>query len=238
MPGHADWFAGGMESVQGFISPRAALVISELLTSQFASPLHGALAEIGTFRGKTFIGMAMAAKPGEKVVGLDIFEGDVGESLVASLKRALPGDAGSHVRVAKRDSTTLTPAEWMQLLGSPARFVHIDGDHTYEAVLSDIQLASTYLVDGGAVLIDDFMHEWYPDVTEGILDALRVSKNLHPVAVIPRTGSVEGGGTKLLCATPGAVGAYEGVVARALKGHTGRRCRIAGRQAWAFFNRD
>lgn len=238
MGGHEEWFAGGMKVVDGFISPRAARTISALLTHQKASSIHGALAEIGTFRGKTFIGLAMAAKPGEHVVGLDIFEEDVGEALVASLKTALPGNAASHVRVAKRDSTTVTPAEWMNLLGKPARFVHIDGDHTYEAVLSDVQLATTFLADGAIVVLDDFMHEWYPDVTEGILDALRVSKNLFPVAVIPRTGSVMGGGTKLVCTTPGAVNDCFRLIRDTLKGTTFRNCRIAGKPAWAFFNYD
>ncbi|MDP2009238.1 MAG: class I SAM-dependent methyltransferase [Phenylobacterium sp.] len=240
MSGHEEWFApdGGMAAVKGFISPRSAQAISAILTHQMQTPIQGALAEIGTFLGKTFIGLALAAKPGEHVVGLDIFEADVGEKLVASLRRVLPGDRASHVRVAKRDSTTVTPAEWMRLLGSPARFVHIDGDHTYEAVLSDIQLATTFLADGAIVVLDDFMHEWYPDVSEGIIDALRVSKNLFPVAVIPRTGSVMGGGTKLVCTTPGAVDDCFRLLQAALPGTTFRDCRIAGKPAWAFFNYD
>ena len=150
MADHEAWFAagGGMESVAGFISPRAARVFSTLLSWQTQAGLRGALAEIGTYYGKTFVGMALAAGE-DRLVGVDVFEGDIAEVLVNHLNRVVAPETVANVRFAKADSRTIDPAGWAELLGGPARFVHIDGDHAYEAVFNDIQLAASFLVPQG-----------------------------------------------------------------------------------------
>lgn len=237
---HEAWFAptGGMTKVQGFISPRAARAISAILTHQQDRKLVGSLAEIGAFCGKTMVGMALAGNPGERVIGIDIFPDDMAQRLFNTLKMALPVETGAKVQLVKIDSTTLEPIDWMKLLAQPARFVHIDGDHTYNAVLSDLQLAGSYLAAEAVVVIDDFLHDWYPDVTEGVLNGLRVAKNLRPVAVIPRSGSLMNGGTKLICATPGAVDDYLALMKATFPELKGNSVRIAGHPAFAFFNYD
>lgn len=237
---HEEWFAagGGMTTVQGFLGARAARALSAILTYQRDAGLKGSIAEIGAFQGKTFIGMALAAESEERAIGLDIFPGDTAERLLAGLKAALPADTRAQVQIAKTDSTKLTALDWINLLKSPARFVHIDGDHTHDAVLSDIQLATSYLAAGGVVVIDDFLHEWYPDVTEGIIDGLRVAKNLRPVAVVPRSGAFLSGGTKLVCTTPDAVDRHLTLLRATFPELKGRSLKLAGHTCWAFFNND
>lgn len=236
---HEAWFAagGGKDAIRGYISTRGAMAISAILTSQSERGVTGSLAEIGTFLGKTFIGLVQAAAPTEKVVGLDIFEDRMDEEFMRNLKANLPAVVPK-VQIKKADSTMLGFEEWAALLGAPARFVHVDGDHTYAAVRHDVELAASHLAPDGVVVIDDFLHEWYPDVTEGILDALRSSEVLRPVAVIPRSGPLTGGGTKLVCAAATAVEDYDAVMAQAFKNRKGRTCMIAGHPAFAIFNYD
>ena len=239
MADHEAWFAagGGMESVAGFISPRSARVFSTLLSWQLQAGLRGSLAEIGTYYGKTFVGMALAAGE-DKLVGVDVFEGDIAQVLVEHLNRVVGPETVANVRFAKADSRTIDPAGWAGLLEAPARFVHIDGDHAYEAVFNDIQLAASFLVEGGVVVIDDYLHDWFPDVTEGIIDSLRQAPNLYPVAVIPRSGPLMGGGTKLVCTTEHAVEPCFRLIQATLPELTFRAARIADRQARAFMNYD
>jgi predicted O-methyltransferase YrrM len=201
-----------MDEVAGFITPRAARIISAILTHQQATAIHGALVEIGVYYGKTLIGMALAAKPGERVLGLDVFPADTKAQVGRVLRQMLPADYQAEVVLSTADSTSLSAADWIQRLKQPARFIHVDGDHTYRAVLSDLLLADSHVADGGVVVIDDFLHDWYPDVTEGIFAALKVARNIRPVAVIPRSGALTKGGTKLLCCTASHVGAYADLV--------------------------
>ncbi|CAN5549367.1 hypothetical protein BH10PSE5_BH10PSE5_02640 [soil metagenome] len=240
MAGHEAWFAagGGMESVTGFISPRSARTFTSLLSWQLQAGLQGSLVEIGTYYGKTFVGMALAAGPQDRIIGVDVFPDDTAEVLVSHLNRVVPAGTVANVRFAKTDSRTVTPEAWAGLLEQPARFVHIDGDHAYEAVFNDIQLAASFLVEGGIVVIDDYLHDWFPDVTEGIIDGLRAAPTLHPVAVIPRSGPLMGGGTKLVCTTQHAVEPCFRLIQATLPELTFRAARIADRQARAFMNYD
>jgi predicted O-methyltransferase YrrM len=237
---HERWFApdGGMHKVAGFISPRAATMISAVLTHQMAAPLHGALVEIGVYYGKTFIGMALAAKPGERVLGMDLFPSDTKHHVAKALRERLPADFLAEVVLSTQDSTALSTAGWIEILKQPARFIHVDGDHTYRAVLNDLLLADSHLTDGGVVMIDDFLHDWYPDVTEGVFEALRVARNIRPVAVIPRTGELTKGGTKLLCCTPSAVSTYTELVRATFFQMRFRSVTIAGYPALSMLTLD
>jgi hypothetical protein len=236
---HEQWFTeGGMDKVTGFITPRAAKMISAILTRQKAAAIRGALAEIGVYYGKTLIGMALAANPGERVLGMDIFPGDTKQQVGRVLRETLPGDYQAEVVLSTADSTSMSAAEWIAKLREPARFIHVDGDHTYRAVLSDLLLADSHLATEAVIIIDDFLHDWYPDVTEGIFEALRVARNIRPVAVIPRTGALTEGGTKLVCCTSSAVETYTQLVRATFPQTKFLELRIAGHPAIAMQNFD
>jgi hypothetical protein len=79
-------------------------------------------------------------------------------------------------------------------------------------VLKDVQLVMSSLAPRALIVFDDFLHDWYPDLTEGILEALRAYPALVPVAVIPRTGPVQQGGTKLVCSTPDGAQMYAEII--------------------------
>lgn len=241
MGGHEEWFApgGGMEAIDGFISPRGARAISAVLSAQAARGVVGNIAEIGTFYGKTFIGLVMAANPGETILGIDIYPDEMQRRLSASLEGRLPTEINFYPRLLKADSKTISRQHWRDLLqNKPARFVHVDGDHTHAAVLNDIKLAASFLADDAVVVVDDFLHDWYPDVTEGVLEALKAVRGLRPVAVIPRSGPLISGGTKLLCATPGTVDLYRDLMARTFPELRVREARVCGQPTISFINED
>ena len=67
------WFfdATVRDQVRGYLHRTQAQAIGALLDQQSRAGLRGALAEIGLYFGKTFIGLARASRDGEKVVGVD-----------------------------------------------------------------------------------------------------------------------------------------------------------------------
>ena len=156
-----EWFSAGsgIDRVQGFITPRSVRAIMCILGHQEKAQISGSIAEIGTFRGKTFIGLAAASRDGERVVGVDIFPDDVQQSLLRSAAEFLSEEQRKRIVLVKRDSSTLDYCDWSTILGEKSRFVHVDGNHTIKAVRYDIMLSSSHLCVGGIVLIDDSLHD-------------------------------------------------------------------------------
>ncbi len=235
-----EWFSAGsgIDRVQGFITPRSVRAIRCILEHQEKSAISGSIAEIGTFRGKTFIGLAAAAREGERVVGVDIFPDDVQQSLLSSAAEFLAEEQRQRIILVKRDSSSLEYWEWSGIISEKARFVHVDGNHTNAAVRYDIMLAASHLTKGGVVVIDDFLHDWYPDVTEGILDALRIISNIVPIVVVPRSGRLLNGGTKLICVERSAAEVYRDLMISEFSEIRPRRIMLSGSPVTAFMNAD
>jgi lipopolysaccharide biosynthesis glycosyltransferase/predicted O-methyltransferase YrrM len=210
------------DRVQGYLQTTQAMALHALLTCQLAHGVRGALAEVGTFHGKTLIGLARAAQHNERVVGVDplkIGATDLAPILERNTQQYLNEDERQGLRILRQLSTDLSVADWMQALEQPARFVHLDGHHARETMLHDLRLAAASLVPGAVIVIDDFLNELHPDLTSGILDALAVQTHLEAVAVIPRMGHIEEGGSKLVCTTKGHAARYTAALDAALSGH-------------------
>jgi hypothetical protein len=176
----------------------------------------------------------MAAKPGRPRFNELIRA----SGSINSAREVLSEDQLKRVILAKRDSSSLEFWEWARLIGEKARFVHVDGNHTNLAVRYDIMLSASHISTGGVVLIDDFLHDWYPDVTEGIIDALKMIPNIAPVAVIPRSGKLLSGGTKLLCVERSSIEAYRNLIVSEFSELRPRRIMLAGATVTAFMNAD
>lgn len=191
--------------VKGYLHPVQAKALGALMDAQMRAGLQGSLAEIGVYQGKTLIGLTRASQPDERVLGVDplrLGQTDLMPGLERNLHKHLQADERARLLLERRLSTDLTIRDWMNALGQPARFVHLDGHHAYETILHDFRLAASWLVKGGIVVFDDFLNELHPDLTRGMLEALTANTQLVPVAVIPRVGHIEEGGSKLVCTTP------------------------------------
>ncbi|MEQ1649144.1 MAG: hypothetical protein ABL898_11205, partial [Hyphomicrobiaceae bacterium] len=75
--GHAKtdhYLENGYASVVGMSSRFAAAISSRLLRLQTEMGVKGPIAEIGTFEGRFFIAITHALEPGEKALGIDLFD--------------------------------------------------------------------------------------------------------------------------------------------------------------------
>lgn len=158
------YLAEGFDSVRGMSSRFSATICGHILRRQTEMGIRGAVAEIGTFEGRFFIAMGHALAPGEHAYGFDIFswpDDQVLDRFVANTARCgLPSD-----RFTPRpfDTGKLSVDEFAGLTGrGPLRFIHIDGEHSPEALTHDLALAHDRLHPQGLICLDDMLHPSYP----------------------------------------------------------------------------
>jgi len=195
------YLATGQHEVPGFLTGIAAAGLRAMLTAQEQHAIRGPMAEIGTYQGRTFVALALALRAEEHLLGVDLFT-YAGHEFEAALRANLDrfGVAPSRYALHRGASGDLAPQDWQRLLGAPARLVHIDGDHRLDAVRHDLGLAASYLAPGGAILVDDVFHPWYPDSTTSVIDFLRAQEAFRAVAIFNREEGLMRGGPKLLIA--------------------------------------
>jgi hypothetical protein len=168
-----------MHRVKGYLDPVDALAIASIMIAQTGNSLGGGgIAEVGVFFGRSFFLMAKLLEEGEYAFAADLFDIGLrasGESwqLASFLKSAEELNVDMPLEfIFVGSSRTLQPNTLRDKVG-PVRFFHIDGDHSWEGVKSDAQLAERTIADFGVICFDDFCNPLYPDVSSGVFDFLR-----------------------------------------------------------------
>ena len=146
------------------------------------------MAEIGTFEGRFFIAMAHALAPGEKALGIDLFDWpnpQVIDRFEANCaKHGVPPDR----RITWRaDSRTMKPEDLLAKLGGQrVRLFHVDGEHSRHALTRDLELATAVLADGGVIVLDDMLHPGYPTLMVAVQDYLQRHPEMVVLCIIDR----------------------------------------------------
>lgn len=178
----------GFQSVLGMSSRFATAICCGLLRIQRELGLTGPVAEIGPFEGRFFIGMALALAPGEKALGIDLFnwpDPGVVDRLAANCARMGVG-VGQRV-LWTADSREMKPEEMLAKLGGQkARLIHIDGEHSKSALTKDMELASATLQPGGLIVLDDMLHPGYPMLVVAVQQYLERHPDMRVLCIIDR----------------------------------------------------
>jgi predicted O-methyltransferase YrrM len=165
-----------VRAAPGFLTEREARFLALAAT---AAPALGAILEIGSFKGKSTVGLAsVAARYGlGVVVAVDPF------TAPSSTDPNLAGQASSYddfrrtlakagltqqVEVHRTFSRDLA-RDWRR----PIRFLWIDGDHTYRGAKQDLDLFAPHLVDGAIVALHDVLHSFEGPIRVFVEDVLR-----------------------------------------------------------------
>lgn len=147
----------------GFLTEREARFLAVVAT---CTPGRGVILEIGSFKGKSTVGLAsVAARYGlGEVVAVDP------HTAPSSTDPSLRGQTSSfedfrrtltqaglteHVEAHRMLSRDLARG-WSR----PIRFLWIDGDHTYRGVREDFDLFAPHLIAGGVVAFHDVLHSF------------------------------------------------------------------------------
>ena len=112
------YLAEGFDAVPGMSSRFATAICGHLMRRQTELGIKGSIAEIGTFEGRFFIGLALALAEGERAYGFDTFDwpdAGVQERFVANCRSS--GADLARIEAVKRDSRRINARELKDLLG-------------------------------------------------------------------------------------------------------------------------
>ena len=170
----------------------------EVLWLQERCGIHGDLAEIGVFQGKSFLALAAGASVGERLIAVDIFDSldvvaqrpehdvtDYGQGNEARFRANLAEYfPGTEVTVIARSSSDLRGQE-REFGLTNLRFLSIDGGHTSQLTVNDLRIADTSLTEDGLCCLDDVLNPHWLGVISGLFEFLQSRPALVPVALFP-----------------------------------------------------
>jgi predicted O-methyltransferase YrrM len=164
-----------MRAAPGFLSEREGRFLA--LAAALA-PAEGTILEIGSFKGKSTVGLASIARHFglAPIVAVDPFTAPsttdpdlsgAASSLGDFRNTIAAADLVDHVEVHEAFSSDLAIG-WNR----PIRFLWIDGDHTYRGTKTDIDLFREHLRDGAIVALHDALHDYEGPIRVFVEDVL------------------------------------------------------------------
>ena len=180
----------GFDEVSGWCNHALFDVVDYLDNIDFNK--SGGCMEIGVYQGKFFILLNSVIDPEYQSLALDIFSDQFlsldqygNENLAAFEKNIEKFDAhqGSNVRTVQADSTDSHLVEKFDIKPGYFRFISVDAGHSVQHTVSDLHLANRLVSNEGVVILDDFFHCHWPEVTEGVGRFLDSNPTLVPFAM-------------------------------------------------------
>jgi len=137
-----------------------------------AKDATGGVLEIGCNEGRTLRELALAC-PQRPCLGIDYTGPDGGMCGAQANERPAPGRLGAHARdLANVQLADLRSRDLLPLLRLKPRIgmIFIDGNHTYEGVKADTELAFDYFAERGTAGVIAW-HDCYENGPESVLRA-------------------------------------------------------------------
>jgi predicted O-methyltransferase YrrM len=149
----------------GGLSPYSLGTWNVLLDAQHIRRVSGSFLEIGVWTGIGLSAMGMRAAPEERIVGVDLY---IQRDEVKSNYEALTERRFGELQFLERSSLELRRTAALLPEYGTYRWIHIDGEHSFDAVCSDLELAMELMTDDGIVVVDDFFNIGSAGITEAV----------------------------------------------------------------------
>jgi len=176
----------GNKRVEGWLYQVDAQLVRAVGDIQTSNKISGSVGEIGVWKGRLFILLYLLLHQNEKAFSIDIFDQNYlskdrpnpkpNPELNQLLEMFLDNvrkHAGSpeDIHTIRASSDNVVAEDILSTVGK-IRLFSIDGGHTKEMVINDLELAASTLCEQGVVILDDcFKPEW-PGVTNGLHEFL------------------------------------------------------------------
>ena len=156
---HFTLIKNDVAKIEGFLADTSIAIWDAFLEFQKAQYIVGHLGEIGVYKGKSAIILAHHQAASEELWLVDCTD------FIDEAKANLTPIAQQEIRYIKEKSVTLHRGSDRLAFRRTFRWFHIDGEHTAQAVASDLAIAHELLADEGIICIDDFLNPAYPQIT-------------------------------------------------------------------------
>ncbi len=145
--------------IPGWFFPVSVAIWDTLLSYQAENNIRGNLMEIGVFKGKSATMAALHSHTNETCVLVDPMPLDEVRQRIEHLAPE------TQCQYLQERSQYLPRYSFLTEAARDFRWIHIDGEHTAQAVSNDLAVAETLLSDRGILTLDDFFSPSYPQIT-------------------------------------------------------------------------
>ena len=185
-----DYMATGFDKVEGWCDPTLFKIMDFLDGVEINK--HGGCLEIGIHHGKFFILLNGLIDRQFTSYAIDLFddqEANIDQSGLGSLQAfkynlsSFDRYQGENTQIISGDSTDAKLIRELNQHVGPIRYLSIDGGHTAEHTISDLNLANTLVNNQGVVILDDILNHHWLGVIEGASIFLKSKPTLIPFAI-------------------------------------------------------
>lgn len=188
-----DWQANRAPEVEGWVDGRLYPSLVWLHEIQTELGVTGGALEIGVHHGRFFLPLnAMVAEGEGPSFALDLF-GDQALNIDHSGRGNLDifrenlakhdRHGGANVECVAGDSTRLRHRDLARFTAVRPKVISVDGGHTVEHTISDMEFAETIVHDSGAVFLDDILNPHWVGVFEGAVTYMQRRPTLWPLLI-------------------------------------------------------
>jgi predicted O-methyltransferase YrrM len=150
-----------VQAAPGFLTEREGRFLTLVAA---CAPAQGVILEIGSYKGKSTVGLASIAQRYRlgPVVSVDPHSAPAVTDFGHGSEQSSWDDFRASLRQAGVENSVEAHRAYSRDLGRewtrPIRFLWIDGDHTYRGAKEDIDLFRGHLVPGAIVALHDVLH--------------------------------------------------------------------------------
>jgi Methyltransferase domain len=152
-------------SAGGGLSPESLSVWHLLMSEQSKLNIVGNFLELGVWHGIGLSAMGIHAAENEDVFGLDLY---IQQDIVRQNFETLTNRKFSSIKFIEKASSVVHKTGALAGSYGSFRWVHIDGEHSFDAVCDDMKLAMLLLREDGIISVDDFFNIGSACVTHAI----------------------------------------------------------------------
>lgn len=155
-----------LENIKGWFLPKAMELFIWMDKIQKDADIKGDIMEIGTYHGKSACLLGQLLRKEEKFYACDTFNGYTkGESFQHYFESKYKEIVGKPVDTVFPDKSNKLGEQGLK---KEYRIWHIDGYHSYEETLGDMELGDEYTIDNGIMIIDDFLNQDWLGVCQAV----------------------------------------------------------------------
>lgn len=180
----------GFDKIQGWCDHQLFQTV-DLLSAQ-QKPSDGGVCEIGVHHGKFYLLLNSITPKTAKSFAIDLFEdqnlnidgsGKGDRKIFEENLAAYDAHNGRNTIIIKGDSTDAGLGLANIILPGSLRFLSIDGGHTAEHTINDLEIANELISNQGVVILDDILNHHWLGVIEGVAKYLERRPTLVPFAI-------------------------------------------------------